>query len=104
MAPGDMTLPAGDPAHGDRTATEAPRRPAEQKAPAIPDEQIKQEQREERRTQPALSGEPVDQPSAQTVRVRQGTGPRATVSVLFASLLAAVVAGALLLGYFVFSG
>jgi hypothetical protein len=33
--------------------------------------------------------------------VRQGTGPRATVSVLMLSLVLAVVAGAALVGYFV---
>jgi hypothetical protein len=42
---------------------------------------------------------PVDRPSEQTVKVRQGTGPRAMVSVLLISLLAAVVGG-LLLAYF----
>ena len=43
---------------------------------------------------------PVDQPDRQTVEVRQGTGPRATVSVLLSSLGLAAVAGALLLAYF----
>ena len=43
--------------------------------------------------------EPVDRPSKQTVKVRQGTGPRAMVSVLLISLLLAVVVGALLLAY-----
>jgi hypothetical protein len=42
---------------------------------------------------------PVDRPSKQTVKVRQGTGPRAMVSVLLVSLLLAVVVGALLLAY-----
>jgi hypothetical protein len=42
---------------------------------------------------------PVDRPSKQTVKVRQGTGPRAMVSVLLISLLLAVVVGALLLAY-----
>ena len=38
----------------------------------------------------------VDHPSQETVDVRQGTGPRATVSVLFISLaLAAIAAGGL---------
>jgi len=36
----------------------------------------------------------VDHPSQQTVDVRQGTGPRATVSVLFISLALAAVAAA----------
>jgi hypothetical protein len=45
---------------------------------------------------------PVDRPDRETVEVRQGTGPRATVSVLFISLVSAVVAGALLLAYFFF--
>lgn len=47
-----------------------------------------------------MTSEPVDKPSAETVLVRQGTGPRATVSVLFISILAATVAGALLGTYF----
>jgi hypothetical protein len=42
----------------------------------------------------------VDHPSRETVEVRQGTGPRATVTVLIVSLLAAAVVGALLLIYF----
>ena len=42
---------------------------------------------------------PVDRPSEQTVKVRQGTGPRAMVSVLLISLLLAAVLGALLLAY-----
>jgi hypothetical protein len=36
---------------------------------------------------------PVDHPSRETVEVRQGTGPRATVSVLFISVALAVIAG-----------
>jgi hypothetical protein len=36
---------------------------------------------------------PVDHPSRETVEVRQGTGPRATVSVLFNSVALAVIAG-----------
>ena len=43
---------------------------------------------------------PVDHPDRKTVEVRQGTGPRATVSVLLVSLLLAAVAGLLLLAYF----
>lgn len=43
---------------------------------------------------------PVDRPSAQTVKVRQGTGPRAMVSVLLVSLLLAAIAGIVLLFYF----
>jgi hypothetical protein len=35
----------------------------------------------------------VDHPSRETVAVRQGTGPRATVSVLFVSVILAVIAG-----------
>jgi hypothetical protein len=46
------------------------------------------------------NGKPVDRPSEQTVKVRQGTGPRAMVSVLLASLLMAALAGILLLLYF----
>jgi hypothetical protein len=44
---------------------------------------------------------PADSPTQETVEVRQGTGPRATVSVLFISTLLAVSAGAILLVYFV---
>jgi hypothetical protein len=46
------------------------------------------------------NGRPVDRPSDQTVKVRQGTGPRAMVSVLSTSLLMAVIAGIVLLLYF----
>ena len=46
---------------------------------------------------------PVDRPDAETVEVRQGTGPRATVSVLFISLLLAACAGIAIVGYFVWS-
>lgn len=38
--------------------------------------------------------------SPETRALRQGTGPRATVSVLFVSLLLAVIAGAIAVGYF----
>ena len=44
---------------------------------------------------------PVDRPDQETVEVRQGTGPRATVSVLMLSLVLAGIAGVALLGYFV---
>jgi hypothetical protein len=43
---------------------------------------------------------PVDHPSRETVKVRQGTGPHATVTVLVVSLFAAAVIGALLLIFF----
>jgi hypothetical protein len=43
---------------------------------------------------------PVDHPSRETVRVRQGTGPRATVTVLVVSLLGAAAVGALLFIFF----
>jgi hypothetical protein len=46
------------------------------------------------------SAKPVDQPDAETVEVRQGTGPRQTVSVLFVSLLLAAVAGVVVLTVF----
>lgn len=49
-----------------------------------------------------MNTEPVDHPSRDTVKVRQGTGPRATVSVLFVSLTLAAVAGIALLAYFYF--
>ena len=48
----------------------------------------------------ATDSKPVDHPSRETVQVRQGTGPRATVTVLIVSLIAAVVVGALLLVVF----
>jgi hypothetical protein len=48
------------------------------------------------------NSKPVDHPDRETVEVRQGTGPRATVSVLFISLILAVVAGIALLAYFNF--
>jgi len=57
----------------------------------------------EHATQPdatTTDSKPVDHPSQETVDVRQGTGPRATVTVLIVSLLAAAVVGALLLIFF----
>ena len=44
--------------------------------------------------------EAVDHPDRETVEVRQGTGPRATVTVLLVSLAAAAAVGALLLIFF----
>jgi hypothetical protein len=46
------------------------------------------------------NGKPVDHPSRETVKVRQGTGPRATVSVLLISLMLTALAGVALLAYF----
>jgi hypothetical protein len=51
-----------------------------------------------------MSSEPVDHPDRETVKVRQGTGPRATVSVLFGSMVAAALAGAVIIVYFVWHG
>ena len=48
------------------------------------------------------NSKPVDQASRETVKVRQGTGPREMVSVLVVSLLGAVAVGALLLVFFYF--
>jgi hypothetical protein len=48
------------------------------------------------------NGKLVDHPDRETVKVRQGTGPRATVSVLLVSLVLAAAAGFLLLAYFYF--
>ena len=48
-----------------------------------------------------MTTESVDRPSGETVKIRQGTGPRAMVSVLLAGLTAALVAGLVLVGYFV---
>ena len=47
-----------------------------------------------------MSTEIADKPSAEAVKVRQGTGPRATVSVLLLSLSAAVITGIVIVGYF----
>jgi hypothetical protein len=46
------------------------------------------------------NSKPVDHPDRETVKVRQGTGPRATVSVLFVSLLMVTAVGLVFLGYF----
>jgi hypothetical protein len=46
------------------------------------------------------TNQPVDQPSRETVKVRQGTGPRSMVTILITSLVAAGVLGTLLLIYF----
>ena len=48
-----------------------------------------------------MTTETVDRPSTETVKIRQGTGPRVMVSVLFAGLIAAGLAGVALVGYFV---
>jgi len=47
------------------------------------------------------NSKPVDRPDRETVKMRQGTGPRATISVLMLSLVLAGVAGVALVGYFV---
>jgi hypothetical protein len=100
------TFPASDPtAHSRATSTEPASRPADREAPAITREQIEMAQRGEGHRQAGenqslLESEPVDHPDRQSVEVRQGTGPRATVSVLLVSLLLAVTAGALLLAYY----
>ena len=49
-----------------------------------------------------MNTEPVDHPTRETVKVRQGTGPRATVSVLLLSLTLAAIVGLALLAYFYF--
>lgn len=51
-----------------------------------------------------MTTEPVDHPDRETVDVRQGTGPRSTVSVLFVSLIAAGLTGAALIAYFAWHG
>ena len=48
-----------------------------------------------------MSTEPVDRPSAETVEVRQRTGPRETVSVLLLSLVGATIVGVVVVAYFV---
>jgi hypothetical protein len=47
------------------------------------------------------NSKPVDHPDRETVEVRQGTGPRATVSVLILSIALALIAGLAIVGYFV---
>lgn len=47
-----------------------------------------------------LDSKPVDRPDQETVKMRQGTGPRATVSVLTISLVLAGMVGVAVLGYF----
>jgi hypothetical protein len=47
------------------------------------------------------TSKPVDRPNQETVEVRQGTGPRATVSVLMVSLALAAIVGAGLLAYYI---
>ena len=47
-----------------------------------------------------MNTEPVDREDKQTERVRQGTGPRAMVSVLVISVIAAVVILVAIFGYF----
>lgn len=87
------------------TGDEKPRRPSDGKAPHARTNRAGPAER-----WPQLSGEmvmttePVDHPSRETVKVRQGTGPRATVSVLLVSLVAATIAGAILIAYFVWAG
>jgi hypothetical protein len=46
---------------------------------------------------------PVDRPSQETVKVRQGTGPRATISVLLISVLLALLVGVAVVGSFILS-
>ena len=46
------------------------------------------------------NSKPVDQPDQATVDVRQGTGPRETVSVLLISLVLASLAGIAFIAYF----
>jgi hypothetical protein len=51
-----------------------------------------------------VTSEPVDRPNSKTVRLRQGTGPRATVYVLLFSLLAAAIVGVAVVAYFIWRG
>ena len=48
-----------------------------------------------------MTTETVDHPRRETVRVRQGTGPRAMVSVLLISLVASALFGLAIVGYYV---
>jgi len=100
----EMTFPASDAiAQGGATANEPPRRPVDRKPPTITREQIEQAERGDGHKQAENlleGGEPVDQADRETVEVRQGTGPRETVSVLFVSLALAVLAGVIIVGYF----
>jgi hypothetical protein len=45
---------------------------------------------------------PVDHPDRETVQVRQGTGPRETISVLLISLAMVAVMGVALITYFAY--
>jgi hypothetical protein len=47
------------------------------------------------------NSKPVDHPDRETVEVRQGTGPRATVTVLILSIALALIAGLGIVGYFI---
>jgi hypothetical protein len=55
---------------------------------------------DETEERPMNTTTPVDHPDRETVKVRQGTGPRAMVSVLLISMAAAAVIGVVLLAYF----
>lgn len=97
------TYPASDPTpHSGVTSTEPASRPMDRQAPIVTKEQIEMAQRGEGHSHHGNpgEGEPVDHPDQESVEVRQGTGPRATVSVLVVSLVLAGGAGALLLAYF----
>jgi hypothetical protein len=101
----DLSFPASDPtAHGNATSTEPPSRPTDREAPVITKEQIDQAQRGEgHKHQDGSMGsnsKPVDRPNQETVEVRQGTGPRAMVSVLTMSLVLAGIVGVALLTYY----
>ena len=96
-----MTFPASDPpAHGTPTGTEPPRHPVDRRAPKTVREEGAGPGRSEERT--ALGGAlPVGHPDRGKVKIRQKTGPRATVSALLISLAAAAIGGAIVVGHFI---
>jgi hypothetical protein len=102
-----MTFSASDAiAHGEPTSTEPPARPTDRRAPRITKEKIERPS-EARVANTRVRGDrmdtskPENRSDRETVQVRQGTGPRAMVSVLFVSLTMMVVAGVALLAYFI---
>jgi hypothetical protein len=99
----DHTFPASDPTPPSRvTANEPGVRPVDRQAPIITKEQIDMAQRGEGHSHhdATMGSELADHPDQGSVDVRQGTGPRATVSVLLVSLLLAIGAGAVVFAYF----
>jgi hypothetical protein len=106
---GKASFPASDPTpHASSTSTELPGRPVDRMAPRITKEQIEQAQHGDghhhRDGELAMDdSRPADHPDSEAIAIRQGTGPRAMVSVLLISLMFSAVAGVALLAYFTLS-